>query len=62
MHGAGAAGAAGAEGVLSPRGSHNVGHCWWVQGGVMHFDYNALGTHTRVSAPVALPPGPRSQR
>jgi len=47
----------GAEGVLYARGSHNVGHSFFVQGGVLHFDYNALGTHHRASAPVALAPG-----
>ncbi|HUP84582.1 MAG TPA: arylsulfatase [Acidimicrobiales bacterium] len=43
-----------AEGVLYARGSHNVGHSFFVMAGVLHFDYNALGTHHRVSA--ALPP------
>ena len=48
----------GAEGVLYARGGHNVGHSFFVLGGVLHFDYNALGTHQRVSAPVDLVPGP----
>jgi len=46
-----------AEGVLYTRGSHNLGHCWWVQDGAMHFHYNALGTHTRATGPVSLAPG-----
>ncbi|MEZ5274696.1 MAG: hypothetical protein R2694_20820, partial [Ilumatobacteraceae bacterium] len=51
------AGAAGAEGVLYSRGTHSVGHCWWVQDGQMHFHYNALGRPTRATGPVTLPPG-----
>jgi arylsulfatase len=43
------------EGVLYARGSHNVGHSFFVRDGILHFDYNALGTHHRVSAPLALP-------
>lgn len=45
------------EGVLYARGGHNVGHTFFIQDGVLHFDYNALGTHHRASAPVALAPG-----
>jgi len=45
------------EGVIYARGSHNVGHSFFLQDGVLHFDYNALGTHTRASAPVSLAPG-----
>jgi arylsulfatase len=41
-----------AEGVLYARGGHNVGHTFFVAGGELHFDYNALGAHHRVSAPV----------
>ncbi|MCI3949075.1 MAG: sulfatase [Acidimicrobiales bacterium] len=41
-----------AEGVLYARGGHNVGHTFFVAGGELHFDYNALGTHHRVSAAV----------
>lgn len=48
----------GAEGVLYARGSHNVGHSFFVHGGSLHFDYNALGTHYRASAPLILTPGP----
>ncbi len=47
----------GAEGVLYARGSHNVGHSFFVRDGALHFDYNALGTHTRATAPVVLGPG-----
>jgi arylsulfatase len=47
----------GAEGVLYARGGHNVGHVFFLQGGTLHFDYNALGTHHRASAPVALDAG-----
>ena len=50
----------GAEGVLYARGGHNVGHSFFVQHGALHFDYNALGTHYRASAPVSLPPGPHA--
>ena len=45
------------EGVLYARGSHNVGHSFFVADGVLHFDYNALGTHHRASAPVTLEAG-----
>jgi arylsulfatase len=44
-------------GVLYARGSHNVGHSFFVGGGHLHFDYNALGTHHRASAPLQLSPG-----
>jgi arylsulfatase len=47
----------GAEGVLYARGSHNVGHSFFVKDGALHFDYNALGTHHRVTAPVPLGAG-----
>jgi arylsulfatase len=47
----------GFEGVIYARGSHNVGHSFFVKDGELHFDYNALGTHTRVTAPLALGPG-----
>lgn len=50
-------GEAPAEGVVYARGAHNVGHSFFVLDGVLHFDYNALGHHTRVSAPVDLPAG-----
>jgi arylsulfatase len=40
------------EGVLYARGSHNVGHSFFVMDGKMQFDYNALGAHTRVIAPL----------
>jgi arylsulfatase A-like enzyme len=41
------------EGVIYARGSHNTGHSFFVKDGVVHFDYNALGTHHRASAPVS---------
>jgi arylsulfatase len=47
----------GVEGVVYARGSHNVGHSFFLRSGELHFDYNALGTHHRVSAPVDLPAG-----
>ena len=48
---------AGAEGVIYARGSHSVGHSFFVMSGALHFDYNALGTHHRASAAVGLEPG-----
>ncbi len=45
------------EGVLYARGGHNVGHTFFLKDGALHFDYNALGTHHRASAPVALAAG-----
>ena len=39
----------GVEGVLYARGSHNVGHSFFLKDGDLHFDYNALGTHYRAS-------------
>ncbi len=47
----------GCEGVLYARGSHNVGHSFFARAGALHFDYNALGTHSRASAPLELAPG-----
>ncbi len=46
-----------AAGVIYARGSHNVGHSFFLHGGQLHFDYNALGTHHRASAPLELAPG-----
>jgi arylsulfatase A-like enzyme len=46
-----------AQGVLYARGAHNVGHSFFLHGGQLHFDYNALGTHYRASAPLDLGPG-----
>lgn len=46
-----------AEGILYSRGSHNVGHCFFVADGALQFDYNALGRHSRAVAPVVLAPG-----
>lgn len=45
------------SGVMYSRGSHNVGHCFYVHDGHLVFDYNALGTHSRASAPLVLDPG-----
>jgi arylsulfatase len=46
-----------AEGVLYARGSHNVGHSFFVKDGALHFEYNALGTRYRATAPLSLTPG-----
>jgi arylsulfatase len=48
------------EGVLYARGSHNVGHSFFVRDSSLHFDYNALGTHHRASGPISLTPGRHS--
>jgi arylsulfatase len=45
------------SGVVYARGSHNVGHSFFVADGVLHFAYNALGTHHRASGPLELSPG-----
>jgi arylsulfatase len=45
------------EGVLYARGGHNLGHVLFVHDGQLQFDYNALGHHTRVAAPIDLDPG-----
>jgi arylsulfatase len=45
------------QGVLYARGGHNVGHSFFLLNGRLQFDYNALGTHHRLSAPVNLAPG-----
>lgn len=45
------------EGVLYARGSHNVGQTFFINDGKLQFDYNALGTHFRAAAPLALAPG-----
>ncbi len=42
----------GVEGVLYARGSHNVGHSFFVKAGDLHFHYNALGTHYRATGPL----------
>ena len=41
---------------LRPWG-HNVGHSFFLKDGQLHFDYNALGTHFRATAPLSLSPG-----
>jgi arylsulfatase A-like enzyme len=46
-----------AEGVLYARGSHNVGHSFFVKDGALHFEYSALGTRYRATAPLSLTPG-----
>lgn len=46
-----------ARGVIYARGAHNVGHSFFVDEHGLHFDYNALGRHTRVTAPVELDAG-----
>ncbi len=48
------------EGVLYARGSHNVGHAFFVKDGALHFEYNALGTRYRATAPITLAPGPHA--
>lgn len=45
------------EGVLYARGSHNVGQTFFIKDNQLQFDYNALGTHFRASAPLSLAPG-----
>jgi arylsulfatase len=46
------------EGVLYARGSHNVGHAFYVKDGELRFEYNALGTRHRVAGgPLALGSG-----
>jgi len=47
----------GVEGVVYARGGHNCGHTFFVRDGALHFDYNALGTHHRATAPIDLRPG-----
>jgi arylsulfatase len=46
-----------AEGVLYARGSHNVGHSFFVKDGLLQFEYNALGSRHRASGPLATGPG-----
>jgi arylsulfatase len=45
------------SGVIYARGSHNVGHSFFIHDGQLQFDYNAFGNHTRVAAPVHCSPG-----
>jgi arylsulfatase len=45
------------EGVLYARGSHNVGHSFFIKDGKLQFDYNALGRHYRAVSPVTLTRG-----
>jgi arylsulfatase len=46
-----------AQGVLYARGSHNVGHVFYLQEGSLVFEYNALGTRFRAAGPLALAAG-----
>jgi hypothetical protein len=46
-----------ARGVLYARGGHNAGHSFFLHGGLLQFDYNALGTHYRAVGPADLAPG-----
>jgi arylsulfatase A-like enzyme len=48
----------GAEGVLYARGSHSVGHAFFVKDGLLQFDYNALGDHHRAAGRAVLAGGP----
>lgn len=48
---------AGAEGVIYARGSHNVGHSFFVRDDSLQFEYNALGTRYRARAPLSLSSG-----
>jgi arylsulfatase len=45
------------QGVIYARGTHGVGHSFFVHDDQLHFDYNALGVHQRARAPLALAPG-----
>jgi len=47
----------GCEGVLYARGSHNVGHAFFIKDGKLHFDYNALGRHYRAVGDLNLKAG-----
>ncbi len=47
----------GCEGVLYARGSHNVGHAFFIKDGKLQFDYNALGTHYRAVGDLDLKAG-----
>ncbi len=53
-------GPSGSEGVIYARGSHNVGHSFFMKDGQLVFDYNALGTHHRVAAACRPDPGDHS--
>ena len=48
------------EGVIYARGGHNIGHSLFIKDGMLHFVYNALGTHQRASAPISLERGPHT--
>ena len=46
-----------AQGVLYARGSHNVGHTFYLQDDTLTFEYNALGTRYLAAGPLALTAG-----
>ncbi len=46
-----------AAGVLYARGNHNVGHSLFLKDGLIQFDYNALGKHSRAAFPCRLTAG-----
>ena len=46
------------EGILYTRGSHNVGHAFFVKDRKLQFVYNALGRHYRATGDLALTAGP----
>jgi arylsulfatase A-like enzyme len=50
--------AAGGDGALVARGSINSGFVLYIQGGVLHFDYNGFHDHTLVKAAAPIAPGP----
>ena len=45
------------EGILYTRGSHNVGHAFFIKDRKLHFVYNALGRHYRAMGDVNLTTG-----
>lgn len=45
---------ASADGVVYARGSHNVGHSFFIQDGTLNFEYNALGKRYGARSPIAL--------
>ncbi len=47
----------GCEGVLYARGSHNVGHVFFIKDRKLQFDYNALGKHYRAVGDLDLKAG-----
>ena len=45
------------EGILYTRGSHNVGHAFFIKDRKLQFVYNALGRHYRAIGDLELTPG-----